>query len=270
MENVTALNGLLRARPEKPALDRTKGISASASRYLARIVPTHPFRTRNQQPIVSFTFDDVPESALTNGAKVLDRFGVRGTFYIAPGICGIQDEHWRVIDRNGVRALARTGHEVACHTYGHVKVQSQTRLGLTRETLRCFEALRDICGDAVTDNFAYPFGNVSFPYKFELGRHLKSCRSIYAGFNSGVIDLAMLRSFELYDRTSTEESVGAILDHAIATNAWVIFYTHDVMPGPSWIGCSPSHLEMAVKAAQDRGIPCLAVDDALERMGVSA
>ncbi len=270
MENVTAISSLFRAKPEKLAPDRTKGIFASGSRYLARIVPTHPFRTKNQQPIVSFTFDDVPQSALTNGARALDRFGVRGTFYIAPGICGTQDEHWKVIDRKGVAALARAGHEVGCHTYGHVKVQTLAHTGIVRETQRCFEALRDMCGNAVTANFAYPFGNVSLPHKFELARHLKSCRSIYAGFNSGLIDLAMLRSFELYDRTSTEQSIAAILDHAIATNAWVIFYTHDVTPGPSWIGCSPSHLAMAVKAAKDRGIPCLSVDDALERMGVSA
>ncbi len=270
MENITAIGSLFRAKPEKAVPDRTKGICASGSRYLARIVPTRPFRSINPQPIVSFTFDDVPDSALTNGAKVLDRFGVRGTFYIAPGICGTQDEHWKVIDRNGVAALARAGHEVACHTYGHVKVQTLTSAGLARETRRCFEALRDMCGNAVTENFAYPFGNVSFPHKFELGRHFKSCRSIYAGFNSGLIDLGMLRSFELYDRTSTEQSIAAILDHALATNAWVIFYTHDVARNPSWIGCSPSHLDMAVRAAKARGIPCLAVDDALERFGVSA
>ncbi len=270
MESITAISSLFRAKPEKAAPNRTKGLCASSSRYLARIVPTQPFRTKNPQPIVSFSFDDVPDSALTNGARVLDRFGVRGTFYVAPGICGTQDEHWKVIDRNGVAALARAGHEVGCHTYSHVKVQTLTRPGLAHETRRCFEALRDICGNAVTENFAYPFGNVSFPHKFELNRDFKSCRSIYAGFNSGLIDLGMLRSFELYDRTSTEESIDTILDHAIATNAWVIFYTHDVTTNPSWIGCSPSHLEMAVKAVRARGIDCLAVDDALQRIGAFA
>jgi peptidoglycan/xylan/chitin deacetylase (PgdA/CDA1 family) len=269
MERASAIPRLFRAKTEMTS-NRPAGLLASGSRYLARIVPTRPVRARNSEPIVSFTFDDVPDSALSNGARILDRFDVRGTFYIAPGICGTRDEHWNVIDRSGVATLARAGHEVACHTYSHVKVQALTRTGLANEILKCFEALRDICGNAVTENFAHPFGNVSFPHKFELDRHFKSCRSIYTGFNSGLIDLAMLRAFELYDRTSTEESIGAILDHAVATNAWVIFYTHDVVSKPSWIGCSPSHLEMTVRAAKARGIPCLAVDDALKSIGAPA
>lgn len=270
MDGITAISGMVRAGGVERTPKRITGLCASGSRYLARIVPTKPVRAKNSQPIVSFTFDDVPDSARTNGARILDRYGVRGTFYIAPGICGTEDEHWTVIDKRDVAALARAGHEIGCHTYSHVKVQTLTQSELARETQHCFNALRDICGNAVSKNFAYPFGNVSFPRKLDLDRTFNSCRSIYAGLNSGLIDLAMLRSVELYDRTSTEQSINAILDHAIATNAWVIFYTHDVVPSPSWIGCSPSHLEMAVKAAKARGISCLSVDEALPAIGVRA
>lgn len=34
-------------------------------------------------PLVSFTFDDVPDSALYEGARILERYDARGTFYIA-------------------------------------------------------------------------------------------------------------------------------------------------------------------------------------------
>ncbi|WP_052699333.1 polysaccharide deacetylase family protein [Hyphomicrobium sp. 99] len=270
MNSITANSEWVGARGSERAPKRLTGLCASGSRYLARIVPTKPVRAKNAHPIVSFTFDDVPDSARTNGARILDRHGVRGTFYVAPGICGTQDEHWTVIDMRGVADLARSGHEIGCHTYSHVKVQSLTQSDLARETQRCFEALRDVGGSAVSKNFAYPFGNVSFPRKFQLDAQFTSCRSIYTGLNSGLIDLAMLRSVELYDRTSTEKSINAILDHAIATNAWVIFYTHDVTPNPSWIGASPTHLDMAVRAAKARGIQCLAVDEALTAIGVRA
>lgn len=270
MDGINPISGLAQESIAGVTPKRLKRLCASASRYLARIVPTKPIFAKNTHPIVSFTFDDVPESAHTNGARILDQYGVRGTFYIAPGTCGTEDEHWTVIDKRGVGALARAGHEIGCHTYNHVKVQSLSHPGLARETQQCFNALRDICGNAVSRNFAYPFGNVSFPRKFDLDKTFRSCRSIYGGLNSGLIDLAMLRSVELYDRTSTEQSINAILDQAIATNAWVIFYTHDVTSNPSWIGCSPAHLEMAVKAARARGMPCLSVDEALHRIGVRA
>lgn len=241
-----------------------------ASRGLARYLPTKPFLMLRREPMVSFTFDDVPVSAHANGARVLDEHGVRGTFYIAPGICGTQDTDWDVISAQDVKGLFNAGHEIGCHTHTHVKVQQLSRRTLESENHKAFDALRGICGDLALANFAYPFGNVSLPRKLQLERTFKSCRSIYTGFNSGLIDLGMLRTHELYDRTRTEQSIEQVLDHAAKSGAWVIFYTHDVAESPSWIGCSPSRLEMAIKAAKARGIACVAVDDALTRIGVTA
>ncbi len=64
---------------------------------------------RNAAPLVSFTFDDVPASAYVNGAAILERYGMRGTFYIAAGIGGTLDEieHWRVIDHESSPRFAR-------------------------------------------------------------------------------------------------------------------------------------------------------------------
>src|SRR5262249_55413132 len=61
------------------------------SRKTARHHRSKPFRMRNQTPLVSFTFDDVPDSAYLNGASILEECGIRGTFYIAAGTCGTQD-----------------------------------------------------------------------------------------------------------------------------------------------------------------------------------
>src|ERR1700735_5587982 len=91
-------------------------------RRAARHSRSKPFAMRNTAPLVSFTFDDVPDSAYTNGAAILENRGVRGTFYIAAGTCGTVDTHWRVIDRNQVRALHAADHEIGCHTYSHVGV----------------------------------------------------------------------------------------------------------------------------------------------------
>ena len=55
------------------------------SRGLAYYVATKCVRAQNKRPLVSITFDDVPDTALVNGARVLERHGVRGTFYIAGG-----------------------------------------------------------------------------------------------------------------------------------------------------------------------------------------
>ena len=38
--------------------------------------------------MVSFTFDDLPKSAVTTGAGMLEAHGARGTFYVSGGLVG--------------------------------------------------------------------------------------------------------------------------------------------------------------------------------------
>jgi peptidoglycan/xylan/chitin deacetylase (PgdA/CDA1 family) len=237
----------------------TKKLSRGAGRYL----PTGLTPMRNRKPLVSFTFDDVPDSAFLNGARVLEQCGVRGTFYVAPGILGTEDEHWRVINREQVAELNRAGHEIGCHTYGHVRVQQLSGAAMAEDLMRSRAGLRDICGDIPLDNFAYPFGVVSLPSKLRLQAAFGSCRGIYPGINRRVADLALLKSQELYDRTIDIGRLERLLDETVACNGWLILYTHDVRNDPSWIGCSPGLLEAAVRAAQARGIECATVAGAL-------
>ena len=44
--------------------------------------------------MVSFTFDDVPKSAATVGAPMLEEYGARGTFYVAGGLVDRWSGHW--------------------------------------------------------------------------------------------------------------------------------------------------------------------------------
>lgn len=239
----------------------------SADRGAARYIPSRPFRLRNNRPIVSFTFDDVPESAHLEGARCLDRHGVRGTFYVAPGTFGERRPHWRVITREGVRALAGSGHEIGAHTHRHVSVQDLDAAGLDVEINCTDRELRDLTGGRVIENFAYPYGIGTFARKLQLQRRYATCRGIYPGLNCGRIDLAMLAAEELYDRTLSDTRLHALLADAEAQCGWLIFYTHDVSSTPSWIGCSPDRLDAVVTAVRSRGFSCLSVSDAIAASG---
>lgn len=235
----------------------------------ARHHRSKPFTMRNTAPLVSFTFDDVPASAYVNGAAILQQHGLRGTFYIAAGTCGTLDEneHWRVIDRDQVRALHRQGHEIGCHTFSHVKIDQVDAQTLDEECRRNGALLRELCPGTEITNFCYPFGRVSLPRKLQLQDRYDSCRGIYEGINAGVVDLALLRVIELYDRTLTPEKLRRVLRDTKERNGWLIFYTHDVAEPPSWIGSSPRLLREAIAAVQAENIRCLTVRDALEAIG---
>lgn len=236
-------------------------------RKAARHHRSKPFTMRNTAPLVSFTFDDVPASAYINGAAILEQYGLRGTFYIASGILGHDDTHWRVIERDQVRALHEHGHEIGCHTFSHVPVDGLDAAKMDEECRRNQEYLNEQCGGIAATNFCYPFGRASLPRKFQLQQRFDSCRGIYEGVNSGTIDLAMLRVIELYDRTLTQEKLRRVLRETRARNGWLIFYTHDVADQPSWIGCSPRLLRATVEAVRAEHIKCLPVCAALEAIG---
>ena len=236
-------------------------------RRAARHYRSKPFAMRNAAPIVSFTFDDVPDSAYINGAAVLEKHGLRGTFYIAGGTLGGTDAHWRVIGRDQVRALHERGHEIGCHTFSHAAVERLCAGELAEECRRNRDLLRDLCPGIRLTNFCYPYGKASLTRKLELERQFDSCRGVYQGINAGTIDLGMLRVIELYDRTLTAEKLDKVLRETRKRNGWLIFYSHDVATPPSWIGCSPQLMQTTVQAVQAAGLRCLTIRDALTAIG---
>jgi peptidoglycan/xylan/chitin deacetylase (PgdA/CDA1 family) len=48
---------------------------AKVSHRLAMYLRVDSFRLLNKTPMVSFTFDDIPKSAATTGARLLDEHG---------------------------------------------------------------------------------------------------------------------------------------------------------------------------------------------------
>jgi peptidoglycan/xylan/chitin deacetylase (PgdA/CDA1 family) len=240
---------------------------AGISRKAARHHRSKPFAMRNTAPLVSFTFDDVPDSAYLNGATVLEEAGTRGTFYVAAGICGSADTHWRVITRHQVTALHARGHEIGCHTFSHVAVDRLDAAGMAEECRRNGAALRELCDGIEITNFCYPFGRLSLARKLQLQKRFDTCRGIYEGINAGTIDLGVLRVVELYDRTLTPEKLRNVLRETRQRNGWLVFYTHDVADEPSWIGCSPALLRSTVAAVQAEGLACLSIRDALRAIG---
>lgn len=238
-------------------------------RRIARHVPTKLLSMQNSAPLVSFTFDDVPDSAYLNGAAVLDEYGVRGTFYIASGTCGTRDTYWRVIGRDQVSDLHRRGHEIGCHTFSHHAVDDLDAHGLDEECHRNFENLRDLCPDVQLSNFCYPFGCVSLPRKLQLQKRFDTCRGIFEGINAGIVDLALLKVIELYDRTLSREKLDRVLRRARQTKGWVIFYVHDVTERPTHMGCSPGLLRKVIEETRKQGISCCTVAESLPLIGHS-
>jgi peptidoglycan/xylan/chitin deacetylase (PgdA/CDA1 family) len=203
----------------------------------------------NRGPIVSFTFDDFPRSALTIGGRILKGYGVRGTYYAAMGLMNTSNESGEQFHREDLDALLGDGHELASHTFSHVSCRLVSCSAFRREVEKGRRAIRELTGRSDSGNFAFPFGDVTLNAKRKVGRDVTSCRSIWNGLNGPEIDLNLLRADLLFGDQEKFGSIRELILDNQRRKSWLIFYSHDVQHAPSRFGCHPALLESAVEFA---------------------
>ena len=170
------------------------GAKAKVGHRLAMHLHVDRFRLRNRTPMVSFTFDDLPKSAVTMGAGLLEAHEARGTFYVSGGLVGVKTPDWAAGDANDVLSLHRRGHEIGCHTFSHQRACDLDEAAMTKEIARNRDYFRALDPAMRIDSFAYPFGYGSFARKYQLRSEFETCRSIVPGVNAGSVDLQFLRA----------------------------------------------------------------------------
>ncbi len=249
------------------ATGRRQDLVSKVGRRLAVWFPTKMVAPRDPTPIVSFTFDDIPDSAIVNGAAALERHGVRGTFYIADGLCGTRSADWTCATLEEVAGLMARGHEIAAHTCNHPDMQDLDARTVQSELDRNAAALQGLRpGSLVGRNFAYPYGSTGLSQKRIVERRYRSARGTQQGLNRGRMDLGLLKAMRLYDHLLDAAAIDRLFAETVATRGWLIFYTHDVAERPSEHGCTPGLMETALAAAARHACPVMTVDAALDRL----
>lgn len=234
------------------------------SHRLAMHLQVDAYRLRNREPMVSFTFDDLPKSAVTTGAALLEAHGARGTFYVSGGLVGGGTEEWAAGDTEDLLALHHAGHEIGCHTYSHRRACDLTDASLAAEIGRNRRYFRDLDPSIDVQTFAYPYGYGSFARKPLLRSEFQTCRSIVPGVNTGSVDLQFLRAMPLINRQMDRDGIDLAFDEAQSSNGWLIFYGHDVAERHSIYGCSPDLMNYALDVAARRNVRVLTMAEALQ------
>ncbi len=221
----------------------------------------------NIGPIVSFSFDDFPRTAYSVGGAILEQFGVRGTYYVAPGLMNTSGELGEQCHVEDLHCLLEKGHELGSQTFYHSSSRSSSLAAFRADVEKGREALKEMTG-VDPANFAYPYGHTTLQSKRELGPTLASSRSNFAGCNGPDLDLNLLKSNRLYGDVDQSKSVEASIRENVARKSWLIFYTHDVRPSPSIYGCTPALFESAVSLAARSGSRILTIQAVLTEVGV--
>lgn len=237
-------------------------------RRQARLWRRRGLAGRPAHPIVSFTFDDVPESAALAGAAALEARGWRGTFYISAGLLGREGPMGRYADAQDVRRLAHTGHEIGCHTYSHLECGPAAPDRISREVEINASALEELCGTP-PQTFAYPFGDVSRAAKAELEPRFRLLRALHPGLARRGTDLNQAPAIPV-DGPDGETRAALWIDRAARRRGWLILCLHDVAPEPSPWGCTPETLARLIAWAEACGCEILPTAQALDRLAPAA
>jgi peptidoglycan/xylan/chitin deacetylase (PgdA/CDA1 family) len=206
-------------------------------------------------PVISFTFDDFPRSALTIGGRMLSDYGWRGTYYGAMGLMGTTVGAEPMFTRTDVDELLTAGHELACHTLNHTSCYA---VGNTNFVHGCEENRREAAmalGGYQLENLSFPHGHITLAAKRHLQAAYHTCRSIEMGINSDPADFGFLRANAIYSRLPIE-TLKDLIHANTQANGWLIFYTHDVAIDPSQFGCTPDYFAEILRARQRPDIIC--------------
>jgi peptidoglycan/xylan/chitin deacetylase (PgdA/CDA1 family) len=232
-------------------------------RGVARHLFRRPLPMRNTVPLVSFTFDDFPRSALRVGGAILQRFGLAGTYYTSFGLMGQQAPTGQIFEADDLKELTAQGHELGCHTFHHCH-SWETKPRVFEESIEeNRRALERLAPGAAFKTFSYPIALPGARTKRRVSRHFECSRGGGQIYNAGVLDANMLAAYFLEKDKGDLAPVTRMFEANARARGWLILATHDVDDAPTPYGCTPGCFEAVVRLAVESGAKVLPVIQAL-------
>ena len=239
------------------------GLKGKVKRLASRFMAVTPLEYTLDHAIVSFSFDDFPKSAATNGARILQNYDWRATYYATGGFAGGHTHFGAMYDSSDLLRLRSSGHEIACHGFSHrdgTKISAEASDNECRAN-REFLRLAGHEGDIST--YAFPYGETRPQTKPRLLQHYSVLRGVRAGINRTGSDRGLLNAVSLDGGQAGLAAGLNWIERVRARPGWLIFFGHDVCETPTPWGCTPRHLEQICEAVKSEGFTVLPVGEAI-------
>ncbi|HHI88425.1 MAG TPA: polysaccharide deacetylase [Hellea balneolensis] len=218
-----------------------------------------------KRSIVSFTFDDFPRSCIENGARVLEREGWRGSFYVAAGLEGVHNHHGENFLASDLVELESNGHEIGSHTFSHMDCTQYGIEAVLADIDRNEQALREMGVRGDLRHFAFPYGEASPVLKAKLSRRYKTLRGIRPGIHWRSVDLMGVKSSLIASGEALKTSL-RLIEQLGKKPGWLSLFTHDIRENPSAWGCTPDEFIQIVNAVKAVGADVLPVGAAIKML----
>ena len=193
-----------------------------------------------KQVAVSLTFDDARLSQADRGIPLLDRYGVRATFYVSPGSMMQRIDGWK--------KAVQTGHEVGNHSIYHPcsgNFDWSRSKALEDYTLQKMQDEIDSANRFIYGNlgikavsFAYPCGQTYVGSGINTKSYVPLVASMFETGRGWLgetpndplyCNMSQLTGIELDGKNF--EQVKNIIESARATGKWIVFAGHETGDG---------------------------------------
>lgn len=198
--------------------------------------------------MISFTFDDAWRSQYEKALPILDKHGIRGTFYITTQYFD-ENEYTGFMTRSMVADLALRGHEIGGHTITHPDLTTLSAGALDTELGDSKAELEALIGGTVY-SLAYPFGSYNSTVISAAQRAgYETSRTVEAALNYPGVPAHRIKSYSPTANTPIAELKAAI-NAAVAEGAWLVIAFHEIDTNGREYANTPAYFdEVAAYAA---------------------
>jgi peptidoglycan/xylan/chitin deacetylase (PgdA/CDA1 family) len=196
---------------------------------------------------ILLAFDDYNEQNWRDHFDLFEKYNVPVTFFVT------LDE-----PNEFCHDAIKKGHEIGCHTIGHMKVTEMTDEEIQEKVIDPIEIFgKD--GIEIT-SFAYPYGARTEELDELLLQHYKTVRGAYfyelhnkADLRHGFVDAYPLDNYYFESDEEFQKSIDAILDELCENEGAVTCMYSHAIDGGDWC-VTEDHLEYLFQKAHERGL----------------
>lgn len=211
-------------------------------------------------PMVSITFDDGKLTSYLNGARQLDAYGFKGTYYVNPGLFGTAG----YMKQENAFDLLNRGHQIGSHTNTHIDLTSFTPDDVVRELDTSNQAVHVL--GVQTIDFASPYGKQDDAIlPFVMARQATN-RGTEAGINTKQnFNPSNLKGLFMRKEV-TDLELRTYLSRAKNYNGWLILIYHEIEVGDSPFVLDKATLERHLQIIKESGVQVRTVRSAMTQL----
>jgi peptidoglycan/xylan/chitin deacetylase (PgdA/CDA1 family) len=217
-------------------------------------------------PLISFTFDDFPRSALLQGGAILREHGLVGTYYACFGLMGHSTPTGEIFSQDDLPELLHQQHELACHTFDHCDSWQTAPAEFEASIRRNQRFISRELPSVRLASLSYPISYPRPQTKRRVAKYYECARGGGQTFNAGASDLNYLNAFFLEQSRDDLDTIKRTIDNNSLAKGWLILATHDICDSPTRFGCTPGFFKQVVGYVAQSGAVVLPLSEAFLRI----